>query len=340
MDGQKTLDVSGSAIVKISIAVLMLYFLYLIRDILVWFVFAVVISVLFNPAIDFLHKKRVPRALATSFVYVAVFGGLILFLYSVASIFLDEVQRFSETFPKYFEQISPALKGVGVQAFTNTETFLRATQAFVQQMGTNIFGTLSVVFGGLFTALFVISAAFFLSLEEESVERMISAFFPRKYESTIFSLWGKAQKRVTNWFLTRVLASLFVGIGSWLVFFLFDVRYPISLAFTAGLLNFIPLIGPVITGILIFAVVGLDSPLMALFVVVAFSLIQQIEGNILTPALTKKFVGVSPALVLLAFAIGGKLWGLLGALLVVPLLGILSEFLHDFFERQKTEEIT
>jgi len=116
---------------------------------------------------------------------------------------------------------------------------------------------------------------------------------------------------------------------------LFDVRYPISLAFAAGLLNFIPIVGPVVTGIFIFAIVSLDSPLMAVFVVAAFTLIQQIENNILTPALTRKFVGISPALVLFALAIGGKLWGIMGALLVIPLVGILAEFLHDFLEKQK-----
>jgi predicted PurR-regulated permease PerM len=338
MNGEKVLDISWLTIIKISSAIILLYLLFLIRDIVIWFLFSVVISMLFNPAINFFHRKRIPRVLATSLIYVAVFGGLIIFLYSTASIFLNEMERFSENFPKYFEQISPALRGAGVQAFANTETFLRATHAFVEQMGTNMFGTLSVVFGGLFTALFVISAAFFLSLEGESVGKMVSMFFPRKYEPVIFSTWERAQKRVTDWFLTRIFASLFVGFASWITFFLFDVRYPLFLAFTAGLLNFIPIVGPVVTSIFIFVVVGLDAPLMALFVVAAFALIQQIENNILTPILTKKFVGVSPAIVLLALTIGGKLWGLLGALLAIPLAGILSEFLHDFLEKQRDQE--
>jgi len=204
MDSEKVLDISWGTLIKISVMVLLLYFLYLIRDILIWFVFAIVISVLFNPVINFLHKKRVPRVLAASFIYVVVFGGLILFLYSIASVFLVEVQRFSENFPKYFEQISPVLRGAGVQAFTNTEAFLKAIQVLIQQMSANIFGTLSVVFGGLFTALFVISSAFFLSLEEESVGKMLGMFFPQKYEAVISSIWNRSQKKVTNWFLTRI----------------------------------------------------------------------------------------------------------------------------------------
>ena len=131
-----------------------------------------------------------------------------------------------------------------------------------------------------------------------------------------------------------------MGFASYFTFLLFDVRYPVSLALLAGVLNFIPIIGPVVTGFLILVVVGLDSPVMALLVVAAFTLIQQIESNILTPALSKRFVGVSPALVLVALAIGGKLWGLLGAVLVVPLLAILVEFGNDYLERRRREEET
>lgn len=332
---EKILDISWEAVIKISVAIVLLYLLYLVRDILVWFVFSIVISVIFNPAVNFLHKKRIPRALAASFVYVVIFGGLILFLYSISSIFLDEVEKFSQNFPKYFEQISPILRRAGVEAFSNTELFLRSMHNFIQQLGANIVGTLSVIFGGLLAAFFVISTSFFLSVEEKSVEKMISTFLPARYEAIIFSIWGRARRRVTSWFLTRIFASLFVGIASWITFFLFDIRYPLSLAFTAALLNFIPLVGPVVAGIFIFAVVGLDSLPMAFLVITAFFLIQQIENNILTPALTKKFVGVSPAIVLLALAIGGKLWGVLGALLAVPLFGILMEFLHDLFKRKK-----
>src|SRR3989338_4316498 len=311
MSGERVLDISWATIGKISIAVIMIYVLYLIRDILVWFLFALIISVLFNPAIDLLHRRRVPRVLAASFVYVAVFGGLILFLYSLSAIFVNELQTFSQTFPKYFEQAAPFLKAVGIQPFADAESFLRATSGALQQMAANIFNTLFVVFGGIFSAIFVISVAFFLSLEEKAMAKGLSFIFHPKYE-----------------------ASIFVGALSYITFFLFNTQYPVSLALAAGIFNFIPIIGPLFTGILIFAVVGLDSHIMAALVVSAFVLIQQVENNILTPALTKKFVGVSPALVLVALAIGGKLWGLLGAILIVPLVAIIAEFLPDFLRRQ------
>ena len=71
----------------------------------------------------------------------------------------------------------------------------------------------------------------------------------------------------------------------------------------------------------------------------AFFLIQQIEGNIVTPILTKKFVGLSPALVLISLAVGGKLLGILGAILAIPITSILFEFWTDFLKAKKEQKI-
>ncbi len=334
---ENTLDISWSAIIKILIAIFVLYVLYLVREIVVWFVFALIISLLFNPIIDFLHKRRIPRVLSVVFVYVAIFGLLALFIYYVATVFISEIRAFSQSFPKYFGQISPILSQVGIQAFSNTQTFVTIIQSTVEQISSNVFSTLFVVFGGLFSTLFIISVAFFLSMEVNSIEKTLLVIFPGEYEERILSLWRRAERRVTGWFFTRIIASLFVGILSYITFLLFDVRYPITLALVAGLSNFVPIVGPLTTAFLLLVVIGLDSPVMAFVVLAAFTLIQQVESNILTPAITKKMVDISPALVLLALAVGGKLWGALGAILVVPMIGMIAEFLHDFLRRQRAD---
>ena len=119
---------------------------------------------------------------------------------------------------------------------------------------------------------------------------------------------------------------------------LFDVRYPFSLSLLATISNFIPVVGPLVTVALLGIVIAFDSFTKALLVILAFTLIQQIENNVLTPILTKRFVGLHPVLVLIALTIGGKLWGVMGAILAVPLVGIFFEFFHDFIERKRKEE--
>jgi predicted PurR-regulated permease PerM len=110
------------------------------------------------------------------------------------------------------------------------------------------------------------------------------------------------------------------------------------LAFLAGILDFVPIIGPISTGILILLLISPESITKSIFALIAFVLIQQIEGNILIPILTKKFIGLPSVLVLISLAIGGKLWGVAGAILIVPLAGILYEILKEILEKKRAEE--
>jgi len=99
--------------------------------------------------------------------------------------------------------------------------------------------------------------------------------------------------------------------------------------------NFIPYIGPILTGVILFFIIFPTEPLKGILVLIAFTLIQQIENSILSPILMKKFVGLPPALVLISLVVGGHLWGLLGAILAIPLFGILFEFLKEFLQRRR-----
>ena len=338
MNQDRVLDISWGTILKIFIAVVCFYILYQIRDILVWFIFALIISVIFNPAIDFFQKKKIPRFLSVISIYVGIFGIFGLLIYSIVPLFIAEIQYFSQVLPQYFERISPPLRELGIQAFEDIESFINAFGKTLERMAADIFGAIFAIFGGIFATIFILAIAIFLSLEEKPVERGISLLFPKRQEAYALSLWSRCQSKVSGWFLSRILGCAFIGLACYLVFLLFNIEYPFSLALLAGLLNFIPIIGPIITGAIIFLVVFLENFLRAILVLIIFILIQQIENNIITPVLTKKFVGLSPALVLVALAIGGTLWGFLGAILAIPLAGILYEFLRDFLKKRKEEK--
>ncbi|MCJ7787075.1 AI-2E family transporter [Patescibacteria group bacterium] len=340
MNNEKILDISWGTILKISVAILSFYVLYQIRDVLVWFIFGLIISLLFNPTINFLRKLKIPRVLAVIFVYVGVFGFFSLLIYLIIPIFVSEIQQFSKILPQYFEKISPPLKGMGIQAFENIESFVNILGGALDRIAANIFNVLFVIFGGIFKTIFILTIAIFLSLEEKTIEKSLNLLFPKKYEDYALSLWRRCQKKVSGWFLIRILTCLFVGAATFAVLLLFNIRYPASLGLFAGILNFIPYQGPLITAVLLFVIISLESVYKAVFVLIVFILIQQIENSILTPVLSKKIIGLSPVLVLMSMAIGGVLWGFLGAILAVPLAGILFEFLKDFLKKKKEEEAT
>lgn len=338
MDGNKVLDISWGTILKISMAFLLFYIIYLVRDILIWFIFALIISVLLNPAINFLYRLKVPRKLAVILVYVTIFGFFGLIIYLSAPMFVTEIQQFSQLFPQYFEKVAPPLRSLGIEAFESMESFTLVVGEALQKASSDILSALAIFFGGIGSTIFVFAIALFLSLEEKGVEKVIGFLFPKRYEAYALSLWERSQTKVAGWFGSRILTSLFVGLAVFVTLSLFNVKYGLTLALLAAVLDFIPLLGPIIAGIIIFVFIALDSWLKALFVLIAFVLIQQIEGNILSPILTRKFVGLPPVLVLLSLAIGAQLLGLLGAVLAIPLTGILYEFTRDFLKKRREEK--
>jgi len=337
MAENNTLDISWGTILKVASACLLFYFLYLLKDIFIWLVLAVIVSVLFNPAINFMQKMRVPRLLAVIFSYLSVFGLISVLIYSILPIFIDEFKNFAQFLPQYFDKVSPMLRGLGFEAFTDIETFLNSLSGTLQKMSGNIFNAIFSFFGGIMSTIFIITVAIFLSLEEKSIEKNISLLLPEGKREYFLSFWEEAQEKVSGWFASRMIACLFVGVASLVAFLLFSVKYPLSLALLAGVLNFIPVVGPTIVGILIFLLVFFESTLQAFFVLLIFFLVQQIENNILTPAISKKFVGLSPVLVLISLAIGAQLWGIAGAILAVPVFSIFLEFMKEFI-RSRAEE--
>lgn len=337
---EKILDISWGTIIKLGLAGVAFYILYLIRNILVWLLFAAILAMLFDPAILFLQKRRIPRPLAAAFLYMLVFGFIGFSVYMTVPLLISELYQFSKFFPQYFEKIAPPLQGLGIEAFKDFETFLTTIGESLQNRSSNIISALFSIFGGLGSTLFIITIAIFISAEEKILERGLMLLFPKKYEAYAISLWDRTRQKVSGWFAIKLLGSLLVGGASFIAFTLFDIKYPFSLALLAGALNFIPIVGPLIAGLVIFFLTAIDSLWKALFVVIFFAILQQIEGNILTPILSEKFIKLPPVLVLVALSIGWTLFGLWGAILFVPLFGIIFEFLRDFLKEKKNSQTT
>ena len=332
----QTLDISWEGILKVALAGVLFYVLFLIRDIVVWFLFALVISVLLEPAIKFFKLCKVPRIIGTIFIYLIVFGIVGLVFYLSAPLFINEIKNLSGQIPAYFERLNPIFTGLKIESLQSIENLTLALTSGLEKISAGVFASLVVFFGGLASTLFIISIAFFLSLQEKGVEQVLRLIVPQKYEDYSLKLFNKCQTKVSGWFGSRVLACFFVALATAIVLLAFKVDYIFTLSLFAGVLNFIPFLGPLITGILLFLFVGaVDSWVKATIIIIAFIIIQQIESGVLSPVLTKKFVGLPPVLVLLAVVMGAKIFGLLGAVFAIPLFGIFYEFIKEFLEKRK-----
>ncbi len=328
------LEISWSTILKVAIAFFAFYLIFLNKDILILSLFGLVISLLFEAPIRILEKK-LPRGLAVAFLYVLIFSSITFLIYFPASNIVEEVRRFVQLFPFYFEQIAPPLRNLGIKMFNDIEDFINAMDGIVQLLTDNIFNVLFSIFGGITSTIFVVSMAIFLSLEGKIFETNLMLFFPEEDKTYVKSLWRRCQKRIGLWFLRTILGCLFVGITSYISFRILGANYPLSLAFLGGAFNFVPMIGSTLAGFLIFTTLALDSVPKAFFALLIYIIIQQIENNIVGPLLVKKFIGLSPTLILMSLAIGANLYGLLGAILTVPLIALCSEFAKGILKKKR-----
>ena len=147
---------------------------------------------------------------------------------------------------------------------------------------------------------------------------------PRQYQPTISHIWIDTEEMLGGYFRGQIILGLAVGTASLVGLLVLRVPNALPLAVIAGLLEFVPFVGPI--GAAIPAVLmGLTvSPLVALLVGLLYVVIQQVEGNYLVPRIMSSSVSLHPLIVLIAIFAGFQLNGVVGALLAVPLAGIMQ----------------
>jgi len=250
---------------------------------------------------------------------------------------LSESKEFIRNIPQYLEKISPFFEKLKIEAFKSPENLINVLENNLGKAGNNIFDALFSIFGGAASTAFIIFLAFFISLEKNFGERILTLFAPSKYENYLLGLWRRSKQKVSGWFLSRLIGAFFVGALSYVVLRVLNIKYALILSLIAGVFDFIPYVGPIIAGGAISLLAMANSFNQALFVLVGFIIIQQLENNLLMPILAKKLTELSPVLVLMAIVIGGKLWGVLGAFLAIPLAGVIFEIIRDYLARRKNE---
>jgi len=335
MNGKQTLDISWETIAKILATAFFIYLIYLIKDMILWILFAFVISILAEPAVSFLEKKRLSRTFSVILIYLVFFGFISFLIYLIVPFFIQEIQQFSQLFPQYFERFSPVFRNLGLAAFENLESFTKSIQEWLIKASSSIFSAVVSIFGGIIAAFTIVILSVFFSIEKGGLEKAVKLVSPKGYEQYFLELFENSQKKISIWFGVRILGCLFVGLLVFLTCYIFQLKYALTFGIIAGVLDIIPVVGPTVAGAIVVAFAFLESWPKALFLLIAFVLIQQIEGNVLVPILTRKFVGLSPILVLISLIIGGKLWGILGAVLTIPLVGSVYEFIKDYLQKKK-----
>ena len=166
--------------------------------------------------------------------------------------------------------------------------------------------TVSSVFGGVLGFILIVVLSFYLSVQEDGVEKFLRIVTPLKHEKYIIGLWKRSQEKIGLWMQGQLVLAILVGVLVYLGLTILGVRNALLFAFLAGLLEIIPLFGPILAAIPAVATAYTDSGVSAgLLVVGLYLIIQQFENHLIYPLVVTKIVGVPPILVILALIVGG-----------------------------------
>jgi len=179
--------------------------------------------------------------------------------------------------------------------------------------------TLTVV-AGLFLILVV---AIYVGADPGLYRTGLLHLFPPHSRDRAGAVLTRIAAVLRKWLVTQLIAMLTIGIVSTVVLLLLGVKAAVALGVIAGLLEFVPTVGPIISAVPAIAMGFLDSPEKALVVGLAYLVIQQLEGHVLIPMLMKEGMGLPPALTILAQAVMALLFGFLGLVVAVPLLAVI-----------------
>ncbi|MFA5207684.1 MAG: AI-2E family transporter [Candidatus Paceibacterota bacterium] len=332
------IDITWRAIFKVIAAVVLFYLLYLLQDIIIWALIALFISILFDPLVDLLEKKKMGRVLAAVIVYFSslLICGLLVFI--IVPPLIQETQYFSSTFSQYFDKVPAFLDQLGINSFEGIYSLDSSLNQSLINISSNILNVFISLFGSIFAGITIFLLSLFMSIEEKEMKKGLRLITPKGFEEQVLERWDRSQHHVVAWFGSRLICCVFVAISTFILCAFLNIKFSIALAILAGILNIVPMVGPVISGIVLAALAFSISLPTAIIAIIFLFLIQQIESNVLMPVLTKKMSGLPSVVVLMALLIGGVLGGVVGAILAIPMAGIIFEGLKDYFNQRKRQD--
>lgn len=327
---QKGVSISWGSLWKVVMMLLLVTILFIARDILVALFLAIVISSALDPIVTWLEKRRVPRLLGTLAIYIVLIFFLALLAYAVVPIALSELNILLGSLSKYSGTLFDFIDTSGLIASVNEAlgkitNLLLSGSTSVLEIGTKFLGGLTAT-----VSVFVLS--FYLTVGKDGAEKFLLTILPSVYESKTILLYRRIKKKIGNWLAGQVVLSLAIGLMVFLGLWILGVKYSLILGILAGIFELIPYVGPIFSGSLAVLVALTDSAPLGFYVLILFIIIQQLENNLLVPAVTNLTTALQPTVILIALLIGAKVFGFIGIVLAVPAAVLLQEFLDDWSE--------
>jgi predicted PurR-regulated permease PerM len=317
--------------------------------------FGVLLGITLSAGVDRLQRHRVPRGVGAVGIVLLALGGLTGLGLLTAPQIKRQLEELREQLPQAIDRVerwvqqrgggvadliqagSEATRqradttgnqpdtvgraGKGQQGDPSPAVDLR--QGLTQQLAGagrhffSVFSSTVAVLGGLIVLLFV---AIFVAVDPGLYHRGLMHLFPHRARRRAGEVLSATATTLRRWLLMQMVAMVAIGVVTTVALLLLDVKAAIALGIMAGLLEFIPYVGPILSAAPAIAMALVDGPEKALYVTLAYVAIQQLEGVVLQPLLMKTGLELPPVITILGQALFALVFGFMGLLLAVPLL--------------------
>jgi predicted PurR-regulated permease PerM len=334
------LEISSLTILKIVGTLLALWVAYSIREVFAIFFVALVLSALISPLAANLEQRKIPRGLAVLIIYVGLVALIVIALVGLIPPIINESGQLignSVHLVKYvYSQVeSWPILGSALSDVDSVQNGLQALQSGLTKGVPGIFSTLQDFVGGFAAFVLVLALTYYLVVEESAFWRFFKSITPHRYHTYVGDLLMEVQRKMGMWLRGQLVLAFTIGFCVYIGLRILGVPYALVLAFFAGLMEFIPYIGPIVSAVPAILIAMSGSVFQGVLVVLMYMVVQWCENHLLVPTIMRRAIGINPIVSILALLIGAKLGGIVGAVLAIPVATAIMVFTQDFFAREE-----
>ncbi|MCU1369297.1 MAG: family transporter [Ilumatobacteraceae bacterium] len=301
---------------------------------------ALFFAVVLTPAVDSLqHRARMRRGVATLLVCLVAFASLAGLLYAFVRPLVDQGQKFADNLPEMIQDAEDGKGQIGelIEKYDLDQMYEDNQKAIEDQLsaaggqGLTVLGT---VFSGIIAAITVIVLTILLLLGGPDLSENVVALLPQRHRERVRRVSVDAAQAVSAYMFGNVVISIVAGVAAYIFLRIAGVPYAEVLALWVAFADLIPLVGATLGALPCIAVGFLQSVPVGIATIVFFVLYQQFENNVLQVTVMSKTVKINPLGVLVSVLIGVEIFGLLGALLAIPVAGVVQVIARDLWNER------
>ena len=329
-----------ATIAAILATVTLLWLLNHVQRVLIWLLIAGFLALVLNPAVDFLQRRtHMRRSLATMIVFLLGIAILAALTTVFVRPLIIEGQKLADDLPTYVDDARAGRGPIGalVERY-NLEERLRDSSGqireYLSEAGSRtaeIAGAIGTAIAGLLT-IFVMTLL--MLLEGPRLLRSATGAIPPHRRERVRLVAADCSRAITGYMTGNLLISVIAGTLAFILLVILDVPFAGVLALFVAVMDLIPLVGATIAAVVVTITAFVYSTTAGVASIVFFVLYQQLENHVLQPIVQAKTVHLSPLVVLVAVVMGVELAGVLGALLAIPVAGVIQVIARDLWEHR------